>query len=134
MKHIEVVAGIICYEDEILCMQRPESKHEYISFKYEFPGGKIEPGESEVDALKRELMEEMDMKVEVEQKFLVVNHDYPDFALTMNSYMCKVNNKNFVMKEHVDFKWLKREEMSKLDWAAADKPIMEKLINETFTN
>ena len=128
MKHLNVVAGIICHGDEILCMQRPASKYEYISLKYEFPGGKIEPGESKVEALKRELIEEMDMEVEVGEPFLTVNHAYPDFELTMHSYICKVNKKDFVMKEHNDFKWLKKENLLQLDWAMADKPIMEKLM------
>jgi len=130
MKHLEVVAGIICYGEEILCMQRPMGKHEYTSLKYEFPGGKIEIGESNVEALKRELIEEMEMKVEVDEskKFLIVNHTYPDFELTMHSYICNVDSKKFVMKEHNNFKWLKREELSQLDWATADIPIMEKLM------
>jgi len=130
MKHLDVVAGIICYGEEILCMQRPESKYEYISFKYEFPGGKIEAGESRVDALKRELIEEMEMKVQLEEEdnYLIVDHAYPDFEITMHSYICKVDNKDFIMKEHKDFKWLKREELAQLDWAMADVPIMEKLM------
>lgn len=132
MKKLEVVAGIIFYEDEILCVQRPKGKHEYTSLKYEFPGGKIEIGESKIEALKRELIEELDMKVQVNEsnKFLVVNHAYKDFELIMYSYICKVNSKNFVMKEHKDFKWLKRNELSKLDWALADIPIAEKLMQE----
>lgn len=130
MKHLDVVAGIICHGEEILCMQRPESKYEYISFKYEFPGGKIELGESKVEALKRELIEEMEMKVELEEQdnYLVVNHAYPDFEITMHSYICRVDNKDFIMKEHKDFKWLKKEELAGLDWAMADVPIMKKLM------
>lgn len=130
MKHVEVVAAVICHGEEILCMQRPVGKHEYISLKFEFPGGKIEAGEGEVAALERELMEEMEMKVQVEDKFLVVNHTYPDFTLTMNSYICKVDKKDFVMKEHVDFKWLRKEELNQLDWALADIPIMEKIMRD----
>jgi len=131
MKHLDVVAGIICYGEEILCMKRPESKYEYISCKYEFPGGKIEHGESKVEALKRELIEEMEMKVQVDENdyYLTVDHIYPDFELTMHSYICKVDNKDFIMKEHKDFKWLKREELAELDWAMADVPIMEKLMS-----
>ena len=128
MKHLNVVAGIIFYEYEILCMQRPISKYEYISLKYEFPGGKIEPGESKVEALKRELIEEMDMEVEIGDHFLTINHTYPDFELTMYSYICKVNKKDFNMKEHNNFKWLKRSELAQLDWAMADIPIMKKLM------
>lgn len=130
MKHINVVAGIICYNDEILCMQRPESKYEYTSLKFEFPGGKIEPGENNIEALKRELVEEMDMHVESEEKdfFLTVNHQYPDFEITMHSYICKVKSKEFTLKEHKSYKWLNKDELSQLDWAMADVPIMEKLL------
>lgn len=128
MRHVEVVAAIICYEDEILCMKRPKGKHEYASLKYEFPGGKIEVDETKIEALKREILEEMDMEIEVEKLFLVVNHVYPDLDITMHSYICKVNSKKFVMKEHVDFKWLKREELNQLEWTDADKPIVDKLM------
>ena len=65
MKHIEVVAGIIEYNDKILCMQRDKGKFDYVSFKWEFPGGKIEEGETKEEALKRELREEMEMDVEI---------------------------------------------------------------------
>lgn len=132
MKKLQVVSGIICYGDKILCMKRPEGKHEYTSLKYEFPGGKIESGESKVEALKRELLEEMDMKVELDESnaYLVVNYTYPDLELTMYSYIFNVDSKDFVMKEHKDFKWLKREELSQLDWATADIPIVKKLMSK----
>ncbi len=65
MKHFEVTAAIIIHNNEILCMQRNESKYAYVSYKYEFPGGKIEKGESKVQALMRELIEEMDFEVDI---------------------------------------------------------------------
>jgi 8-oxo-dGTP diphosphatase len=130
MKKIEVVAAIIIFEKEILCMQRNRGKHEYLSYKYEFPGGKVEPGESRVDALKRELIEEMDIEVIVEEKdfFLTVQHQYPDFEITMHSYVCKVKNKEFIRKEHVDHKWLTQLDLLTLDWAPADIPIVDKIV------
>ena len=130
MKKIEVVAGIIIFGDEILCMQRNSSKYEYLSYKFEFPGGKVEPGESRVDALKRELMEEMDMEVIVEEKdfFLTVQHAYPDFEVEMHSYVCKARDKEFVLKEHAGHKWLKKSELLTLDWVPADLPIVDKII------
>lgn len=130
MKHLEVVAGIIEYDDLILCMQRPVGKYDYVSLKYEFPGGKVEPGESNSEALRRELMEEMEMKVSVSEEdyFMSVTHEYPDFEITMHSYICKVDSQSFIRKEHVDHKWLTISELSTLDWAPADKPIVKKLM------
>ncbi|MCQ2979043.1 MAG: (deoxy)nucleoside triphosphate pyrophosphohydrolase [Clostridia bacterium] len=132
MKHLEVVAGIIKYNNKILCMQRPDGKHKYTSFKYEFPGGKIEPGEKNYEALIRELKEEMDMNININEDnfYMTVNHTYPDFEITMHSYICNVDNDKFVMKEHIDYKWLNINELDKLDWAEADIPIMKKLMSE----
>jgi 8-oxo-dGTP diphosphatase len=131
MKKIEVVAGIIIHYDEILCVQRPSSKLPYISEKFEFPGGKIEPNESQIDALHRELKEELDISVDIKSFFLTVEHQYPDFELIMHSYICEVDSKTIHLKEHIDQKWLKTDELEQLDWAAADIPIVNKLlINE----
>ncbi|MDD6808095.1 MAG: (deoxy)nucleoside triphosphate pyrophosphohydrolase [Oscillospiraceae bacterium] len=130
MKHLEVVAGIIKYEDLILCMQRPVGKYEYVSLKYEFPGGKVESGESNSQALKRELFEEMEMDVNVSESnyFMSVNHVYPDFEITMHAYFCEVDTIDFVMKEHVNHKWLCLDDLDTLDWAPADIPIVKKLM------
>ena len=84
MKKIEVVAGIIFCKEQILCVQRPKNKLFYISEKFEFPGGKIEEGESKSEALKREIDEELKMEIEVQEEFLTVTHQYPDFLLTMH--------------------------------------------------
>ena len=127
MKHYEVVAAVIAYENKILCMQRGKAKFEYVSYKFEFPGGKVEAGEENHTALARELHEEMDMNVTISEKdyLLTVEHIYPDFAITMHAYLCKVEKPDFVMKEHISFKWLPVEELETLDWAEADKPIVE---------
>ena len=129
MKKIEVVAGIIFYEDEILCVQRPKNKFQYISEKYEFPGGKMEEGETKKEALHRELLEELNLSTNIETLYLTVVHEYPDFELTMHSFICKVDSKELTLHEHIDQKWLKINELSSLDWAAADIPIVNKLIS-----
>ncbi|MHB1484260.1 MAG: (deoxy)nucleoside triphosphate pyrophosphohydrolase [Saccharofermentanales bacterium] len=130
MKKIEVVAAIIIYKDEILCMQRGESKYAYLACKYEFPGGKMEPGESRIEALKRELQEEMDFEAGITDNdyFLTIEHQYPDFEIVMHSFICKTKMKNFVRKEHIGHRWLKKQELLSLDWAQADVPIVEKLM------
>ena len=127
MKHYEVVAAVIEYDSKILCMQRDKAKFDYVSYKFEFPGGKVEAGEENHDALARELYEEMDMNVNIiaENYLLTVDHTYPDFAITMHAYLCKVDKPDFVMREHISFKWLSVSELDTLDWAEADKPIVE---------
>lgn len=128
MKHYAVVAAIISFENKILCMQRNASKLDYLSYKYEFPGGKIEIGESKEDAILREIKEELDLDIQLEQEFLTVDHEYPDFKLTMHSFLCKTQTNQFTLKEHAAYKWLGKEELDSLDWAAADVPIVEKLM------
>lgn len=127
MKKIEVVAAIILYNEKILCVQRGDNKYNYIAFKYEFPGGKVEEGETNEEALKREILEELNLQITIDSKFLIVNHDYPDFTLVMHSYLCSSKTKEIQLSEHIDYKWLDTNELKPLDWAAADIPIVDKL-------
>ncbi len=130
MKHYEVTAAIIINNNEILCMQRDQSKYSYLSYKYEFPGGKVEEDESLVQALMRELIEELDYHLEItpEDFFLTVEHEYPDFFIKMHSYICNVSERQFIRKEHHSHVWLKPSELHTLDWAAADLPIVSRLM------
>jgi 8-oxo-dGTP diphosphatase len=129
MKLLEVVAAILIHDDKVLCMQRGAGKYDYVSYKYEFPGGKVEKGESRREALVRELKEEMEITINVldEDYFMSISHEYPDFALNMHCYKCQVNDPEFTMKEHIHFEWMKKEDLKRLDWAPADLPIVEKL-------
>jgi|TARA_B100000795_G_scaffold35054_1_gene23133 8-oxo-dGTP diphosphatase len=129
MKKIEVVAAVIFCEDQVLCVQRPKNKFPYISEKYEFPGGKIEEGETKEEALHRELLEELNFSTKIKNYFLTVVHQYPDFELIMHSFICEVDSKELTLHEHIDQKWLKINELTALDWAAADIPIVEKLVS-----
>ncbi len=129
MKKIEVVAAIIYFGNKILCVQRPKNKLNYISERFEFPGGKIEEGESKEDALHRELFEELNISTSIKSLFLTVIHQYPDFELTMHSFICEVDAKEITLNEHIDHKWLAIEEIEKLNWAAADLPIVKKLVS-----
>ncbi len=130
MKHVEVVASIIEHQGKTLCVQRNTSKYDYISLKYEFPGGKVEEGETNEAALVREIREELNMQIHDLTHFLTVEHSYPDFKITMHSYKCKVENPELKLSEHVDFKWRTPNEMDDLDWAGADIPIVDKLKKE----
>jgi len=129
VKKIEVVAGVIFWENLVLCVQRPKNKLHYISEKYEFPGGKIEENETKEGALERELLEELNLLIKDKTYFLTVVHEYPDFELTMHSFICRVDTKEITLHEHIDKKWLKINELTDLDWAAADIPIVHKLIS-----
>ena len=130
MKEIKVVAGIIENNGKILCMQRDKGKYDYVSFKWEFPGGKIEEGETNEQALKRELLEEMDLEVDVENHFCDVQYTYPDFKITMFCYKCNTKDLDFKLNVHKDYKWLKKSELNIIDWAPADVPIVKKLMEE----
>ena len=129
MKKVEVVAAIIYCEDMILCVQRPENKLAYISKKFEFPGGKIEVGESHIEALSREIQEELNTRILIKDLFLTVVHPYPDFELTMHSYKCKIQDQSDIsLNEHISKRWLPNSQLKELDWAAADIPIVDKLV------
>ena len=130
MKHYEVTAAIIINENEVLCVQRGVNKFNYLSRKFEFPGGKVEVGETKEEALMREIKEELsfELKIGPENHFLTIKHSYPDFMITMHSYLCYVLNRNIDRKEHISEVWLKPNTLDSLDWADADKPIVEKLM------
>lgn len=132
MKHYYVVAAVIEHEGEILCMQKGETKFPYTSYKFEFPGGKVEIGETESEALTRELREEMDYAIQVLRPYLKVHHIYPDFEISMTSYLCKVQNRVFRMNEHIAYKWLPANQLMSLDWAEADIPIAKHLCEDTI--
>jgi len=128
MNSIEVVAAIIFHDDKILCTQRGENRYKYLSKKFEFPGGKIENGESKVIALKREIFEELKLEIDISDEFIAVTHEYPDFNITMYSFLCTCKNISVELSEHIEFKWLNKSELKTLDWAAADILIVESLL------
>lgn len=123
-KQIEVVAAIIVNKGKIFATQRG-----YGEFKdgWEFPGGKIESGETPQQALKREIMEELDTEIEVGELFDTIEYDYPDFHLTLHCYICTVKSGSLMLKEHKSAKWLSRENLDSVDWLPADVGLIEKL-------
>lgn len=124
MKTIKVAAAIIIHDKMIFATQRG-----YGEFKdgWEFPGGKLEPGESSQDALRREIREELDTEIEVGRLFDIVEYDYPAFHLSMDCFLCKIVSGNLVLKEHEAAKWLRGEELGSVAWLPADKGLVAKL-------
>ena len=123
-KHYNVVAAVIEVDGKVLCMQRGVTRYSYTSHLWEFPGGKIEPGETPQQALHRELLEEMDLDVEVQEHLATVTHDYPDFTITLAAYHCKADTTAFTMREHAACRWLRWDELATLDWCAADERLI----------
>ena len=119
-KHYNVVAAVIEVDGRVLCMQRGVTRYPYTSHLWEFPGGKIEPGETPQQALHRELLEEMDLDVEVHELLATVTHDYPDFTITLAAYRCTAPTTAFTMREHAASRWLPWRELPTLPWCAAD--------------
>ena len=92
------------------------------------PGGKVERNESKKDAIEREILEELKMQIDVKEEFLTVTHQYLDFIIIMYSFICSCQNPKLTLTEHIDYKWLKSNELEILDWAAADVPIVDDLL------
>lgn len=131
---VEVVAAILMEGGDILCMQRKKGRYGYLSYKYEFPGGKVEAGESREEALERELREELDLDVKIDPRahFITVEHEYPDFHLVLHCYLHVLNERTFSLKEHHSFQWVSAARLKELDWAQADWPVVLRLANRHF--
>ena len=124
MKTIEVAAAIIVKDNKVFATQRV-----YGEFKdgWEFPGGKLEPGESAREALAREIREELDVDIRVGKLLETVEYDYPEFHLTMHCFICELLSEEIVLKEHEDARWLKKDELDSVPWLPADITIIEKI-------
>ena len=123
-KNIEVVAAIIQSGGKYFTTQRG-----YGEWKdwWEFPGGKIEAGESHKEALQREIREELATEIEVGSLLTTVEYDYPKFHLTMHCYLCTVVGGNLTLLEHEDARWLSKEDLDTVRWLPADRLIIELL-------
>lgn len=125
MKRIEVVAAIIHdAEGRIFATQRG-----YGEWKdgWEFPGGKMEAGETPEEALRREIWEELETRIKVERLVETVEYDYPQFHLTMHCFLCRVVSGRLELKEHEAARWLAKEQLGSVDWLPADLQIIDKL-------
>ena len=131
-KTVEVVAAVIHWGEAVLCVQRGKSHRAYISEKWEFPGGKLEAGESQEQGLRREIEEELKMIVRVGDRLTTVRHGYPDFDLVMHAFLCSVEGAHRpepTLTEHINMRWMPplEPDFAALDWAAADVPIVHLL-------
>lgn len=125
MKTVRVVAAVIRSEDKIFATARG-----YGEFKgqWEFPGGKIEPGETPQEALVREIQEELDVKIEVGDLIDTIEYDSPSFHLSMDCFWCIVTDDEITLKEAEDARWLSKDELYSVDWLPADMELIEKLV------
>lgn len=124
MRKIDVVAAILHNKGVFLATQRGYGEFEGF---WEFPGGKIEPGETPEAALKREIHEELGADIIIENLFSITDYDYPSFHLTMRCYLCRVGAGEIEMREHKSFRWLSADKLNDVVWLPADKEVVDKL-------
>lgn len=126
MKTIEVVAAIIVKGDQVFATQRG-----YGDFKgwWEFPGGKIEAGECPQEALRREIMEELEAEIVVGDLLETVEWDYPAFHLTMHCFICSLQSESLHLNEHADSAWLTKDTLGSVKWLPADLVLLDKISN-----
>ena len=124
MKRIEVVAAIIRKKSEVFATQRG-----YGDWKdwWEFPGGKMEPGETPEEALTREIREELSADINVDEFLCTVEYDYPKFHLTMHCFLCSLLTEAMHLNEHEAARWLRKDELESVGWLPADRVVIEKL-------
>ncbi len=134
MKTINVVAAVIRDSGRVFATQRGYGENKD---GWEFPGGKIEPGETPQQALVREIEEELDTRIKVGELLTVIEYDYPAFHLSMQCFWCRIVEGTPVLKEHEAARWLRLEELDSVDWLPADRAILplirDKLISEAIT-
>ena len=125
---VEVVAAVIVTDGLINCFKKGASKYEYLSFKYEFPGGKVEPLEDHTSALVREIKEELETDIVVNRFLITADHQYPDFSVRLHFYECSALTEIKTLTEHIELVQLPRERLMEIDWLPADVPAVEFLM------
>jgi 8-oxo-dGTP diphosphatase len=121
-RHLHVACAIIERDGLVLAAQRSPSMS--LPLKWEFPGGKIDLGETAEECLKRELIEELGVIVGIDRKMPVHTHSYPDFTVTLYPFVCSMVSGEIEVHEHAAVRWMLPEELSNLDWAEADGPVL----------
>lgn len=126
--HIHVACAIIEQDGLVLAAQRSATMS--LPLKWEFPGGKIDPGETPKECLQRELMEEMGVCVDVVKPLSLNTHCYSDFIVTLYPYVCSITTGDIVLHEHSAIIWLLPSDLPTLDWAEADGPVIREYIDQ----
>ena len=126
MDLIKVTCAIITFQNKILAVQR--SKRMSMPMKWEFPGGKIEAGETEVDCIKREIKEEININIEVLERLTPSIYNYPTFKIELIPFTANYLLGELKLKEHHQYVLLEKNELNTLDWAEADLPIVEEVM------
>ena len=126
-REVFVVAGAIVKDGKVFAAQRGNKGK--TAFKFEFPGGKIEPGETPEQALARELREELSINVEVHELITAIVDEYEDVILHIDTYRCTLISGTPTLSEHIAMAWSNKEELDKLEFSPADKPTLEKIKN-----
>lgn len=127
MKHLHVTCAIIEKDGAVLATQRSSIMR--LPLKWEFPGGKIAQGELPKDCLRREILEELGLNINVGQSLPPYTHHYLAFTVTLYPFICLIESGEFVLHEHAAFAWLIPEKLHTLDWAEADLPVIESYLS-----
>jgi 8-oxo-dGTP diphosphatase len=122
-----VLCAIITFPSGILAVQR--SARMSLPLTWEFPGGKLEPGETEAECLRREIREELNIDVALDQRLSPVEHHYPHISIQLIPYTARYLSGTLTLREHKGYRFLQKEELEGLEWAAADVPVMKELLN-----
>ena len=131
-RHLHVACAIIEQNGTVLTAQRSAAMS--LPLKWEFPGGKIEAGETAEECLIRELREELGVSVFIGSALTPATHSYPDFTVTLYPYTCRLTGGTVTMYEHHALKWVEPQQMPELDWAAADLPVIREYMNISAEN
>lgn len=127
----EVVAAIILQGKHVLCAKRPENG--VLGDLWEFPGGKVEPGETLEDALHREIEEELSIQISIQEPFMSLVHQYPTHIVKVHTFLCEWESGEMTPQAHSDIRFVSLDELDELTWVAADDPVIDALKKKLAT-